>query len=251
MLRNGSLPTVSKAFSKVLHVGHSFGSAQTYSLVAMYPKISDGIVLTGFSMNSSFVPYFAAGANFVQANTNQPLRFGSVNGTAIQSLLNMYAEPLLDYLAPIDLTTLPLPQNLPNGYLVNSDAEANKYLFLKPHYYNPAILTFAESSKQPVTPGELLTLGSAPMTNSFAGPVLIISGQNDLPYCGGDCLATGDPTLASIPAKVAINFPMVPTANFTAYIQPNTGHGINLHYNATGAYNVINTFLTSKGLASK
>lgn len=210
--------------------------------------MTNGIVLTGFSMNSSFVPFFAAGANFVQANENQPLRFGSVNGTVVQNYLATYAGPLFDYLAPVDLTTLAAPQNLSNGYLVSSDAEANKYLFLKPHYFSPGILTLAEKTKQPVTPGELLTLGSLTMANNFAGPVLVITGSNDLPYCGGDCLATGNSSLASIPAKVASNFPYVASSNFTAYIQPNSGHGINLHYNATGAYNVINTFLKGKGL---
>lgn len=49
---------------------------------------------------------------------------------------------------------------------------------------------------------------------------------------------------------VKMNFPMVADSNFSAVVQPNTGHGINAHYNATGAYNVINTFLASKGLAS-
>jgi hypothetical protein len=78
--------------------------------------------------------------------------------------------------------------------------------------------------------------------------MLILSLANDLPYCGGNCLATGNASLASIPAAAAMNFPNVPAANFEAYIQPNSGHGINFHYNATGAYNVINTFLNSKGL---
>ena len=71
---------------------------------------------------------------------------------------------------------------------------------------------------------------------------------NDLPFCGGDCLTTGNPSLPSIPADVAMSFPNVPPSNFTTYIQPNTGHGINFHYNATGAYNVIQEFLNSKGL---
>ena len=49
---------------------------------------------------------------------------------------------------------------------------------------------------------------------------------------------------------VAMNFPMVGASNFTSYIQPNTGHGINLHYNATAAYDVMNMFLKGKGLMS-
>ena len=66
---------------------------------------------------------------------------------------------------------------------------------------------------------------------------------NNLPFCGGDCLATGNVSLPSIPAAVAMNFPNVPSNNSEA---PNTGHGINLHYNATGAYNVIKNFLIAK-----
>ena len=62
MLRNGTFPGFNQTFSKVVHVGHSFGSAQTYALASMYPNITDGIVLTGFSMNGSFVSSFAAGA---------------------------------------------------------------------------------------------------------------------------------------------------------------------------------------------
>ena len=49
---------------------------------------------------------------------------------------------------------------------------------------------------------------------------------------------------------VSKNFPKVPDNDFEAYIQPNTGHGINFHYNATGAYNVIESFLKGKGLES-
>lgn len=71
----------------------------------------------------------------------------------------------------------------------------------------------------------------------------------DLPYCGSNCLATGG-NATSIPATVKRNFPSVADSNFSTVIQPNTGHGINLHYNATGAYNVLNNFLNSKGLMS-
>jgi hypothetical protein len=50
----------------------------------------------------------------------------------------------------------------------------------------------------------------------------------DTIYCGGDCLATGTEQ-ASIPAGVSKAFPHA--SAFEAYIQPNTGHGINFHYN--------------------
>lgn len=245
MLRNGTIPNVKHAFQKVVHVGHSFGSAQTYELVAMYPKISDGIVLTGFSMNSSFVGFFAAGADFQQANLNQPLRFGSTTqAMALNSFLNNYG--LTDVLAPVDVTALS-PLNYTNGYLTNSNANSNQYLFFYPNHFDTGLLYFSEQTKQPVTIGELLTLGSVPMMNSFAGPVMVIDGSNDLPYCGGDCLATGG-AMPNIASAVAKNIPNA--KNFISYVQPNTGHGINAHYNSTGAYIVINQYLNANMLQS-
>jgi len=176
MLRNGTFPNVSHAFQKVVHVGHSFGSAQTYALANLYPNITDGIVLTGFSMNGSFANLFVSGGNFQQAYLNQPLRFSNLSGSTIQTFLSRYAEPLLDYLAPVSLDSLPPPQTYAPGYLVSSDAEANKYLFFKPHYFDPQILQVAEQTKQPVTEGEVLTLTSLAMENAYAGPVMVIDG---------------------------------------------------------------------------
>lgn len=249
MLRQGSFPTISHAFgAHIVHVGHSFGSAQTYSFANMYPNETSAIILTGFSMNASFVPLFAAGANFQLARTNQPLRFGNITSQGLQSYLR--TSPIADYVTGINFDNLPVPQNLPDGYLVSNNVEANQFLFYLPGHFDNGLLYVSEETKQAVTIGELLTLGSIPMRNSFAGPVLVITGSNDLPYCGGDCLATGS-NLTSIPAGVQLNFPNVPAANFEAYIQPNTGHGINTHYNSTGAYAVMQNFLKSKGLYTK
>jgi hypothetical protein len=141
----------------------------------VYPNITDGIVLTGFSINPTFAPLFVAGNNFQLANLNQPLRFGNVTGRDVQSLLTTYAPGIADYLSPLDFGAVAPAQNLPNGYLVNSDAAANKYLFLYGHHYDPNILTYAEATKQPVTVGEVLSLGGA-ATSEFAGPVMVING---------------------------------------------------------------------------
>ncbi|CRK45030.1 hypothetical protein BN1723_006400 [Verticillium longisporum] len=64
-----------KHFDKIVHVGHSFGSVQTYGLTVDDKDacLSDGIVLTGFSQNGTFLPYFLLGGNFVQANSLPPL----------------------------------------------------------------------------------------------------------------------------------------------------------------------------------
>lgn len=142
MLREGKFPKVPHAFSKIIHVGHSFGSGQSYALTAMYPTISDGIVLTGFSTNGSFVPLFDLAANWEQAALNAPKTLG-------------------DY---------------PRGYLVASDEEAIEILFLLPGHFDAPLLPLAQATKQPVTTGELLTVGSLPAVNPFKGPVLVFTG---------------------------------------------------------------------------
>ena len=243
----------------------------------MYPGISDGIVLTGFSTNASFTPFFAAGGDFQMANLNQPFRFGNASATMAQSILNMdrlnVSNPMImsivntygltDFVAGLAPGSLPVPYV--NGYIVNSNVNSQQYLFYLPGFFDTGLLYAGEMTKQPVTVGEILTLGSIPMVNAFAGPVLVVTGckcpvplplkvmligaiAGDLPYCGGNCLATGDPEIPSIPSTVSKSFPKVSPENFEAYIQPNSGHGINFHYNATGAYDVIQTFLGSKGL---
>ena len=212
MVRKGSFPGIHQKPEKVVHVGHSFGSGQTYALSAMYPDLSDAIVLTGFSLNSSFMPFFLTGANFQQAH-------GQIEGEG-------------DY---------------PPGYLVSSNINANHYLFFHAPNFDPDMLVFAEQSKKPVTVGELMTSGSVPMQSGFTGPVLIITGSNDLPFCGGDCLNTGGGVAASIPAQGKVAFPE--SKAFEAYVQPETGHGLNRHYNATGAYEYIAGFLGGNGIA--
>lgn len=141
MLRAGTIPGVSTKASKVIQVGHSFGSQHAYLLSAMYPKDSDGIVLTGFSQNASFVPYFALGANLIQANTI--------------SALSSY----------------------PKGYLANSSPTGVQIDFFSPRQFDPNVLSLAYSTGQPVTVGELLTIGGETGTvNTFKGPVLVVTG---------------------------------------------------------------------------
>ena len=155
----------------------------------MYPTISDGIVLTGFSMNSSFAGFFSAGANVEQAYLNQPFRFGNFSSTAVESILNMYFAnssastiesilnmySLTDYVAGLSPSPSP-PVEYPPGYLTNANIGANQYQFALPGYFDPGLLLVGENTKQPVTIGELLTLTSAPMKNAYAGPVLVITG---------------------------------------------------------------------------
>jgi pimeloyl-ACP methyl ester carboxylesterase len=214
MLRAGTFPAVEHKFAKVIGVGHSFGSAQTYMVANNHPADFDAIVLTGFTMNSSFLGLFPPGANFIVANRNKD-------------------ENLSNYV---------------NGYLVASDIGAIEYLYFYPYNFDVGIMQDVEANKKPVAVGEVLTLGSLVTTNAYAGPVLVFDGSKDLPYCGGDCVNTGDPALPNIGAAVKRNFPNA--SSFQSYTQPDVSHAINLHYNATAGNAYIQTWLSGVGCAA-
>jgi pimeloyl-ACP methyl ester carboxylesterase len=142
LLKKGTLPAAEGIkFSKAVNVGHSFGSAQTYALTVMYPDVTDGVILTGFSLDGSFAAFFGLGSNFIQANT------------------------------------IPALKSYPMGYIAPSSTTGVQIDFFAPHQFDPKVLDASFSTGQPVTPGELLTLGGAgAQINSFKGPVLVITG---------------------------------------------------------------------------
>lgn len=209
-LRQGKIPGISCPFSKVVHVGHSFGSIESYSLAVLHPTVTDGLILTGFSQATSFTSDFLYGGNFVLAN-------------GVASF-----------------------KGYPNGYLAAGDVSGVQNNFFSPGAFSPALLDLAYSSGQPVTVGELLTLSAqTAVSNPLTGPVLIITGGElmcnqhakhkdtdvaktgrDLPFCGGDCRITGN---ASLPNFLEMSRPYFPkTSKFEAVVVAEAGHGLNL-----------------------
>ena len=69
-IRNGRIPQIKERYTKVVHVGHSFGSVESYWLSALYPNNTDGLVLTGYSSAASFLITTVAGWNLHQARRN-------------------------------------------------------------------------------------------------------------------------------------------------------------------------------------
>ena len=174
----------------------------------MYPNISDGIALTGFSQNGSFVPFFQLGGNFIDVKENAAL------------------APLYDH-----------------GYLAAGNPSGVQTNFFAPGSFDPEILTFAATTGQPVTVGELLTIGGETASpNHFAGPVFVITGERDVPFCGGSCL-NGAPNGSSIPAQAQKTFT---STNITTTIVPGAGHGLNLEYSHPFTYKSINDFFVAK-----
>lgn len=140
-LRGGEIPGIDRTFDKVVHVGHSFGSIISYSLVVLYPEASDGLVLTGFSQTSEYIPYFALSADLVLANQ------------------------------------IPRLRNYPDGYFAFGALSGLQTVLFSPGGFDPELLKLGYSSEQPVAIGELLTLfAQTGVSNPFKGPVLIITG---------------------------------------------------------------------------
>ncbi|KAK8089064.1 hypothetical protein PG997_004025 [Apiospora hydei] len=201
MIRENRIPEIKAKFDKIVHVGHSFGSIQTYGLVAAYPDSSDGIVLTGFSQ-AAFLPYFLLGNNFVSANT------------------------------------IPALVAYPVGYLAASSVSGAQIGFFSPGQFDPWVLQAAAATGQPVTVGELLTVGgpSSPK-NAFRGPVFVVTGERDIPFCGGYCLQAN----RSIPAEVKSFF--TNTSYFGSFVVPKAGHGLNLEFTWPITYGRILGFI--------
>lgn len=208
-LRNGSYGA---SFDTVVGVGHSFGSIITQSITSQYPHVLDAAILTGFSTNSTGLPLFLIGNDFALANSNQPYRFDNLN----------------------------------NGFLVANTITNNQIAFFRAPGFDPAVLALADATKGSVTFGELFTttapVGPAP---GFTSPLAVVNGAEDLPFCSGNCSYPsnqGDVVKQSLYANLA-------SSNFSSYIAPTTGHGVNLHYSATDSFMFIQTFLREHGLA--
>ena len=140
--KGGNLCGVKHAFSKTVHLGHSFGSLMTYALSAKMPDFSNVIVLTGYSQVSQYISGFALGGNFAPVKE-------------IPALAAKYA---VGYVAPKDKI----------GVHIN---------FFGPGDFAPNALDYAFANGQPASLGELITLGeAAPTSTDFSGAALIITG---------------------------------------------------------------------------
>jgi len=206
-LRNGTFANTN--FAHVIGTGHSFGSIITEAITASHPKALDAAVLTGFSTNTSALSAVVSGLNLAIASENQPYRFASLN----------------------------------NGYLVSSSAISQQIGFFRAPGFDPKILNLAEATKGTVTVGELLTQGvvAAPALN-FTGAVAVVDGNEDLPFCFGNCSYPANKAQMVLQAL----YPMASNVS-TTYLAPITGHGVNLHYSAGEAFDFIQKFVADAG----
>jgi pimeloyl-ACP methyl ester carboxylesterase len=206
-LRSGAYCTTK--FQKVIGIGHSLGSILTTGIASQYTADLDAAVLTGFSVDAAGFPVFFAGLNLVLAKENNLLRFGL----------------------------------LQNGYIISDTKVSNQFGFFRYPNFSPAVLDASEKAKQTLSIGEFFTnalvLAPAP---GFSGPIDIVDGENDLPFCQSNCLNNGN---RAAEVKGAL-FPAA-SAGSDSFILKGAGHGLNLHYGAKDADEHVAGFLAKNG----
>jgi pimeloyl-ACP methyl ester carboxylesterase len=194
-------------FEKVVGVGHSFGSFQTNLLTASYPKDLDAAVLTGFSNDNSGIQVGFAGFDLTIASQALPLRFGGLS----------------------------------NGYLTSTSVEGTQFFYFRWPGFDPALLEIAEATKATISWGEFFVNGQQ-VAKDFTGPMTVVNGEFDLPNCHGNCLVPSN-KLAVV--KDAL-YPKASNGS-SWYVGDGSGHALNFHYAASGAYEHIHDFLKANG----
>ncbi|EMD39654.1 hypothetical protein CERSUDRAFT_92149 [Gelatoporia subvermispora B] len=209
MLRNGSIG--GQKFNKIVGVGHSYGSVQVQALTATSPSLLDAALLQGFSNNATGQGYFLAGGAYSTATEVFPQRYSS--------------------------------GELPNAYLVTLANQTQQLNFWYYPYYSEAAFQRNRETEQPVSQGVLFTqTGLIKNATDFTGPVHVVTGAQDVPFCFRDCYAVpaGSP-YSSIPEYAKDLYPKA--KNFSVYIPANTGHAVNTHYSAPAAYQEMLQFV--------
>ncbi|KAF4580874.1 catalytic protein [Ophiocordyceps camponoti-floridani] len=207
-VRRGGLPGGQHRGSKLVHVGHSFGSALTAMVASQHPGLTDGIVLTGFSQVYAFLPNFILASNFISVKKRPWL---SVS----------YSE----------------------GYVTPQSAVGVQTDFFGPHNFDPVVMYQATARRVPIALGEMMTLAYVSSESNFTGPVLIITGNRDLPFCGGNC---SNPAIIN---NMAANLLEAARPNFASAsvletnVVPRAGHALNLEFTAPLTYDMVLDFI--------
>ncbi|KAK9482641.1 Alpha/Beta hydrolase protein [Lipomyces starkeyi] len=197
--------------NKIAVIGFSFGSYTTHGAIAMDPSMADAVILTGIGFNLTGINVNGLLPSFVP-------RVASLQNSALYG----DRDP---------------------GYVTWVDKYTQIWNYFKYPNYDPVIADYAETAKQPYAITEFLSLLSGPTdASAFKGPVLlaniIITGEYDYIFCDGYC-----PELLEVPGRTYYK-----NAKYVPYIHPGASHQLFLHYNATGAFQVITNFLNENGL---
>jgi pimeloyl-ACP methyl ester carboxylesterase len=194
--------------SKVIHVGHSFGSFLTSAFIANYGDLTDGAIITGYLLTQYLASTGSTTFSVEYAATSSP------------------------------------PFDRPSGYVVSKKNGIQNIFFSgdPKTAFTSELLDYGNDIKQPVPIGVFASafwlIGN--YGPSFKAPVQYLLPEFDFYVCRGDCngLANMTTLTQTYPNATAIE----------VAIQPNTGHALPLHNNATGGFQLTFDFLARHGL---
>ncbi|KAJ4412499.1 hypothetical protein N0V82_008769 [Gnomoniopsis sp. IMI 355080] len=197
-------------FEKVVGVGHGAGSTLTQAITTQYPEDFDAVVISGTSTSAASVALSVAAFNFVNANTDSAAKL----------------------------------KDLPVGFLTQQTAAGIQFAFYRYPNFDEKAFQEQITNKQTNTLGVLLTLGGivAPSTQ-FTGPVDVVNGENDLVFCGGNCIYPTDQNSAVL----SFFYPAASSGSQT-YIARGSGHAIAAHKTGPDSFKQIIQFLQASSL---
>ena len=207
------IPGVS--FDKVIHVGHSFGSFLTDTLLAMYGNLSDAAVLTGYILNEHIAEARRTAFGLEYAPQNNATLFGDRSS---------------GYLVWGTLTGL-------QTSFFSTQANAATGI----GGFDTELLDYAFSIRQTVTTSEIIqfavNLDPAPQ---FEGPLQFMLAEFDFPICRGDCRLPFDP------ATFRKLYPRAKKIDI--YTQQGNGHALTMHRKANLGYKATLDWLDKFGV---
>jgi pimeloyl-ACP methyl ester carboxylesterase len=160
--------------------------------------------------------------------------YGDVDGIVLTGVSHTITPALGDAFAtlyPANLDAHFAGRNIPDGYLTSLPGTRN--IFYHAPFFDPQVLALDEQTKETVTTAELNTaLPALGLSGGIHVPVLVVVGDNDEAFCNPPtCTASG--SLATEPSF----YPADACAEAVAI--PNTGHDLNLHFQAPLSYLTI------------
>ncbi|KAF2231799.1 hypothetical protein EV356DRAFT_451250 [Viridothelium virens] len=165
LLRNGQYTGSIGAPSKLVLVGHSFGSFISNGVVAgstANNSLIDGLLLTGFSYNLTSPDYEAFALKIASTERRE------------------WAD-------------------LDNGYITWNDVYSNVAVFFRAPAYSHAVANWTECQKQAIALSEFLTFPMLDLYSpGFTGPVQILNGELDFGICDGNCTDWVEPYAAKM-----------------------------------------------------
>ena len=195
-----------KKDSKIVLVGHSFGSFTSARLAQNHPTDLAGLILTGYSHDLSGNVVLQNNFAYEPAFTVMPSRFG----------------------------------DLPQAYFAMSNASGRTDAFYYSGHYHPLISSLDFETEGTVPLGEPWGVTIDPVP-AFTGPVLLCSGDHDAVVCGNN---TGGTCLPADTSTVASSKAFFPNAeSFTYFLANESGHAINFHYTAQQTFRAVHDWI--------